>query len=53
MLCIGIFLKIEDYMQGHYIFWQMFMELLIFMHTHTHTHTGKQGPQIDDQFAKV
>ena len=28
---IGIFLKIEDYRKGHYIFWQMIMELLIFM----------------------
>jgi hypothetical protein len=32
MFSIGIFFKIEDYMQGHHIFWQMIMELLIFMH---------------------
>jgi len=32
MLSVGIFLTTEDYMQSHYIFWQMFMELLIFMH---------------------
>jgi len=31
MFSIGIFLKIEDCMKGHYIFWQMIVELLIFM----------------------
>jgi hypothetical protein len=32
MFSVGICLKIEDYVKGHYIFWQMIMELLIFMH---------------------